>query len=64
MADTYNPSSWKAQAGRSRVRPAQTTQQDCVSKTNKQKNRAGGVTQVIEYLPHKLEALSSNPSIA
>jgi hypothetical protein len=26
--------------------------------------RAGGVAQVVEYLPSKLEALNSNPSMA
>jgi ribosomal protein L23 len=28
------------------------------------KNRAGGVAQVVEYLPSKCKALSSNPSTA
>jgi hypothetical protein len=29
---------------------------------NHHKSRAGGVTQMVEFLPSKLEALSSNPS--
>jgi hypothetical protein len=33
---------------------------DPISKIIKAKEMAGGVVQAIEYLPHKLKALSSN----
>jgi hypothetical protein len=37
--------------------------QDPILKKPNTKNRAGGVAQVVVYLPSKCEALSSNPSI-
>jgi hypothetical protein len=37
---------------------------ETISQKYPTQNRAGGVTQVVEHLPHKCEALSSNPSTA
>jgi hypothetical protein len=37
---------------------------ETISQKNPTQKRAGGVTQVVEHLPSKHKALSSNPSIA
>jgi hypothetical protein len=48
------------EAGESRVQGHSRLHYEIVSK--KRKIRAGGVVQVVEFLPSKLETLTSNPS--
>jgi hypothetical protein len=65
VADTYNPSYRTVKIGRTtgQSQPRQTVNETLSQKYPTQK-RAGKVAQVVEHLPNKREAPSSNPTMA
>jgi hypothetical protein len=61
-AHAYNQLLRRQRSGESSLKDNPDNKSKTLSK-NTQRKRAGGVVSVVEHLPSKCEALSSNPSI-